>query len=106
MYNIYCPVNGTSEIYVNFCKKLFNSTNRNDSCIHLSDWNLLLNNRICCKEIRVPQEKVPDVDHHFEEGIDIHDIIEQKLKFTYTKKYITLDLDRVYIKEHDQTWEW
>ena len=68
IYNIYGPVSGKSEIYINFCKKHFDSTNRNDNCILLGDWNLLLNNSMCSKEISEYHKRKPrEVGHHFEE---------------------------------------
>ena len=104
IYNVYGPVKGAMDPYINFCKDLFNSTDKNDHCLLLGDWNLLLNDSMCSKQIHEQhRRKSREVGHHFKEWIDIHDIIKQNFNFTYVnipKKYKSR-LDRIYIKEAD-----
>ena len=104
IFNVYGPVKSAMDPCINFCSDLFNSTNKNDHCLLLGDWNLLLNDSMCSKQIHEQhRRKSREVGHHFKEWIDIHDIIKQKFNFIYVniRKNYKSRLDRIYLKEAD-----
>ena len=51
IFNVYGPVRSAMDSYINFCTDLFNSTIKDDHYLLLGDWNLLLNDSICSKQI-------------------------------------------------------
>ena len=99
--NVYGSAYGLSINYINFCKSIFKYTDTHADAVIMGDWNSLMADSTCSQH-RDDQSRSHawQVQHRFENWIDVHTIIKAQYNFTYgTTNNYSSRLDRAYAKQ-------
>ena len=100
-YNFINTYGPTNDNYADFITQYFNNVNKLDNTILLGDWNILLRDDMANKDrSNWHKKKSKHIGHLFNNWIDIHDIIQTDLKFTYTAGQYRARHDRIYMKKN------
>ena len=98
--NIYGPATNTEE-KVPFCDTLFEIVKNIKNCILIGDWNILLNENMCNLGLNANHKQTSnEVNHHFSHWIEVHNLTNTDLKYTYSRENTVYKarLDRIYMK--------
>ena len=98
--NVYVPAYQLSTDYFKFCESVFKYTGTHTDAVLMGDWNSLMDDSMCSH----PRDdhhrrRAREVQHLFENWIDIHTIIKPDYNFTFSivNNYRSR-LDRAYAK--------
>ena len=90
----------TAHEYEKFSENYFKYARRTRDSLLIGDWNILLNENMCNREVSaLHKQKTRLLGHYFSDWIDIHGIIDTDLKYTFSRGQYRARLDRIYMKE-------
>ena len=100
-YNFINTYGPTNDNYAEFITQYFNKVNKLNNTILLGDYNILLRDDMANRDRSKRYIKnSKHIGHLFNNWIDVHDIIQTDLKYTYTAGQYRARHDRMYMRQN------